>query len=201
MPTQTRPLRIVLVANEGCVERLQPLLHCTGDLNFLLCHAHGVHEMIPLCSVQEFDLILLDLARPGTPDREPLERVREAFSSVPVVVLVEQSSGSVREEMLRLGASNVLVSSTLTAEKLAATILCATNEDARRATDERALFEQSLDFLQQHRIPSQTVLTSSTLGLKPLSEALPPQIFGTYQKLQQPYRNRAVQTHHCRWRR
>ena len=58
---------------------------------------------------QPFDLVILDLMRPGVPGEELVGRLRAAGVSAPVIVTSARSAVTDRVGMLRLGASDYLV--------------------------------------------------------------------------------------------
>lgn len=170
----TRPLRIVLVGDEGGGVVIRHILDGIRTFHCLLCIARQVHEMLALASENEFDLILLDLSKHCSTDLGPLEQVCEAFSSIPIVVLVERDAQAVSERALRLGVREALVKSALTKRNFTRLISSIVEREHSLCEQEKVLHvEQALRFLQHHPVSSHVPLAPGGFGMKPLSEAMP----------------------------
>ncbi len=178
MSNHTRPLRIVLVGDEGDGDVVNDVLNNVFNgvkaFRYVLCHARRVGEMLSLSSENEFDVVLLDLSAAYSNDLVALERICEAFSRIPVIVLVADNAEAVRQRALRIGAVEALTKSQMDAGTLADTITAVIERKAEELKSRRELYlEQALTFLQQHSAISRSTLTPELFGMKPLCEAMP----------------------------
>lgn len=171
---RTRPLRIVLVGNGGDGAVIKQILGGIKALHCFLCITQHVHEMLTLASENEFDLILIDVSRNCSTDLGTLERMCEAFSTIPIAVLVECDAEAVCQKALRLGAREALLKSTLTKENFAH-ILCSIVERKNILVEKQKELhlEQALQFLQHNPVGLHSPLAPEAFGMKPLSEAMP----------------------------
>jgi CheY-like chemotaxis protein len=171
MQNHTRPTRIVLVGDEGNGDEFNALLHNAGAFHYELCHARDTTEI--RAHGNDFDLFLLDLSRWASNGLAMLERMREEFSTVPVIVIVWNGAAVVRQQALRLGARNALVKETLDSATFAEAIAALTGRAAEYAVEQERLLEQALNFLQQHPVGSDATLVVQPSGITPLCEAMP----------------------------
>jgi two-component system, NarL family, nitrate/nitrite response regulator NarL len=100
--------RVLLADDHDLVrESLRLLLIATGRAEVSL--ARDVDEALALiASADRFDLILLDYWMPGMNGTEGLSRVIEAAGDAPVAILSGNLSGTLAEEVLRIGARGVI---------------------------------------------------------------------------------------------
>jgi DNA-binding NarL/FixJ family response regulator len=178
MSNHTRPLRIVLVGDEGDGDVVNDVLNNVFNsvkvFHCVLCHARRVGEMLSLSSENEFDVIFLDLSAAYSNNLVDLERICEAFSRIPVIVLVERNAEAVRQRALRIGALEALTISQMDAGTLTDTITAVIKRKAEELKSQRELYlEQALTYLQQHSAISRSTLTPELFGMKPLCEAMP----------------------------
>jgi DNA-binding NarL/FixJ family response regulator len=180
MLNHTRPTRIVLVENGdnnlvgGDGDVLTALTQSAPQFSFVLCHVQSEREMFSLSPEKEFDVVLLDLSRSRATDLTAVERIREAFSKIPVITFVENDAEAIRERVLRMGVQEVLLKSKVNCGSLTRTIRNAlerTNDGGRKKHNEH--LEQALTFLQRDPAMSRSVLPAEPFGLKPLREAMP----------------------------
>jgi two-component system, NarL family, nitrate/nitrite response regulator NarL len=103
-----RKARVLLADDHDLVrESLRLLLIATGGTEVAL--ARDIDETLGLMgSVDRFDLILLDYWMPGMNGTEGLTRVIEAARDAPVAILSGNISGSLADEVLRIGARGVI---------------------------------------------------------------------------------------------
>ncbi len=64
---------------------------------------------LSLAKTAEYDLLLLDLALPGTPGMEILKQVRETMPTQPIIVLTAKGNESDRVDGLKKGADDYVV--------------------------------------------------------------------------------------------
>lgn len=173
MLNHTRLTRIALVGDCGDGAVINTL-SCFKAFHYYLCHAGHISDMLKLASENEFDVIFVDLDQSRNRDLITLERICEAFSRTPIVVLLENDAEAVRQQALSLGVHEALVKSTLSGTSLVDVIRRAIQQksDELRNQQEHHL-EQALRFLQHHSVISHTVLTPEAFGVKPLCQAIP----------------------------
>jgi DNA-binding NarL/FixJ family response regulator len=171
MQNHTRPTRIVLVGDEGNGDEFNTLLHTAGAFHYELCHARDETEIRSLGN--EFDLFLLDMSRWASNGLALLERVREEFASVPVIVIVWKGAEMVLQQALRLGAAKALVKEALDSTSFAHAVAALTGRASDHAMEQERLLEQALNFLQQHRVVADAAQVVQPPGLKPLCETMP----------------------------
>lgn len=88
-------------------ESLRLLLIATGSTEVAL--ARDIDETLGLLETADgFDLILLDYWMPGMNGTEGLSRVIDAARDAPVAILSGNISGSLADEVLRIGARGVI---------------------------------------------------------------------------------------------
>jgi DNA-binding response OmpR family regulator len=180
MQNHTRPTRFVLVGDEvnslagrdGDI--LKILSKSAGTFSYIVCHVQHVREMFSLSSENEFDVILHDVSNSRANGFAALEGLCEAFSSVPVIVIVERDEELTRRQALNLGALDVLQKSTLSGASLFEKIQTTINRKKTELGKQQQMnWESALNFLQHNAVITRTSLTPETLNVKPLCEAMP----------------------------
>lgn len=176
---QTELLKILLVEdNPGDVRLLQEAMAETELVEFELEHADRLSEALTRLEGETFDLILLDLMLPDSMGFETLTCIREADSTVPVIVLTVIADESLAVEAVQQGAQDYLVKGEISSRMLVWGIRYA----IERQRQVLAL-EQELRALARLARPPQATITAQSFGLKPLSESLP----ATFNELVEQY--------------
>jgi DNA-binding response OmpR family regulator len=177
MPTEL--LKILLVEdNPGDVRLLQEAMAETEMVEFELGHVDRLSEALTRLERETFDLILLDLMLPDSMGFETLTRIREADSTVPVIVLTVIADEAMAVEAVQHGAQDYLVKGEISSRMLVWGIRYA----IERQRQVLAL-EQELRALARLARPPQATITAQSFGLKPLSESLP----ATFNELVEQY--------------
>jgi DNA-binding response OmpR family regulator len=180
MKNHTRPTRIVLVEDGvdtfvgGDGDVVTVLTKSAQPFSFMLCHVRNANEIFSLSAENEVDIILFDVSRSRAKDFAMLEQVCEAFSIVPVIAIVASDERLTRAKVLLLGAVDVILKSASQETTMFARIYSAIErkrEELER--QQQRYWEKALAFLQQHVVVTRSTLTPETLGMKPLSEAMP----------------------------
>ncbi len=180
MQNHTRPTRIVLVGDEvndlveGKSAAIANMLKAAPPFHYALCLVQNVSQLLLLSADQEFDVMFLTAKRWGSDALASLEKLLEAFSTIPIIVLAGDGTGAARHQALCAGAYTVLEYETLDAASLARTIQSAigSNRDALQKEQQR-VFEQALRFLQHNSAITRSRLTPQTLEMTPLSQVMP----------------------------
>jgi DNA-binding response OmpR family regulator len=176
---QTELLKILLVEdNPSDVRLLQEAMAETETVEFELGHVDRLSEALARLKVETFDLILLDLMLPDSMGFETLTRIREADSTVPIIVLTIIADESLAVEAVQQGAQDYLVKEEISSRMLVWGIRYA----IERQRQVLAL-EQELRALARLARPPQATITAQSFGLKPLSESLP----ATFNELVEQY--------------
>ncbi|HEX9925533.1 MAG TPA: response regulator [Anaerolineae bacterium] len=176
---QTELLKILLVEdNPSDVRLLQEAMAETETVEFELGHVDRLSEALARLKVETFDLILLDLMLPDSMGFETLTRIREADSTVPLIVLTIIADESLAVEAVQQGAQDYLVKEEISSRMLVWGIRYA----IERQRQVLAL-EQELRALARLARPPQATITAQSFGLKPLSESLP----ATFNELVEQY--------------
>lgn len=171
MQNHTRPTRIVLVGDEGNGDEFNALLHTAGAFHFELHHAHDAEALHALGG--DFDVFLLDLSRWASNGLALLQRVRDEYSNVPIIVIVWKGAEVIRQQALRLGAAKALVKEMLDAAAFAEAIAAVTGRTADDELHQQRLLEHALNVLHNYPDTSDATLVVQPPGIKPLCEAMP----------------------------
>lgn len=76
---------------------------------FRVLEASNGNDGLQLATTAEYDLLLLDLALPGTPGMEILKAVRQSSPTQPVIILTAKGDESDRVDGLKTGADDYVV--------------------------------------------------------------------------------------------
>jgi CheY-like chemotaxis protein len=101
---------------------VQAMLAEGGRGQFHLTHAPLISEAWELLKNRSFDVVLLDLALPGSTGLETFDQVRLMVPAVPVVVLTGSSDESMATKAIQKGAQDYLVKGQLTGLLLSRTL-------------------------------------------------------------------------------
>jgi DNA-binding response OmpR family regulator len=180
MNNHTRPTRIVLVENEvnnfvgGDGDLARVLSKSANVFPYVLCHVQHVREMFSLSSCNEFDVLLLDVSLGESNSFAALERICEAFSAAPVILMVEKADETIRRQAFNLGALDVVERSSLNGELLVERIHSAINRKKEElGRQQQSYWENALTFIQHSASITSARLSPESLGMKPLREAMP----------------------------
>ena len=172
MAHASRPLRIVLVGSQTAGTFSTSTRNTTSQ--YFICHAHQASDVLALHPEYEFDIILYELAPTSGNDLAMLERVCEAFSSIPVIVVVERYTAVLAEPAFRLGAADVWERARFAGETFLEDVRQAIHlrKEEVEVRQERVL-EYAVQLLRQRRTITREALAPEILGVKPIKESMP----------------------------
>ena len=98
--------RILVVEDETDINRL--LCKILEKEGFETVSAYSGSEALLRLSVEQFDMMLLDLMIPGTTGEEVIGKLREEGNEIPVLVLTAKASLEDKVSVLNLGADDYL---------------------------------------------------------------------------------------------
>lgn len=102
-------LQILLIEDEhSFAKMLERKLSRGFDLPHGVTHSTQLDDAVQLLRSGDFDLIVLDLSLPDSSGLETFERVHEAASDVPIVILSGQEMTELAVQAVRCGAQDVL---------------------------------------------------------------------------------------------
>jgi DNA-binding NtrC family response regulator len=102
MSTPLPIARVLVVEDEPDVAEI--LRDALTDLGYAVSVAGGGAEALAVVAVHRPDVVLLDLAMPGMPGDEVLERLRERDPALPVIVVTGNPDVDRARATLALGA-------------------------------------------------------------------------------------------------
>jgi DNA-binding response OmpR family regulator len=176
---QTESFKILLVEdNPGDVRLIQEAMTETDMVEFELEHVDRLSEALARLEVETFDLILLDLMLPDSMGFETLTRIREADSTVPVIVLTVIADESLALEAVQQGAQDYLIKGEISSRMLVWGIRYAIERQSQLLA-----LERELHALERLARPPQATITAQAFGVRRLSESLP----ATFNELVEQY--------------
>ena len=99
---------VLLVDDEEQVlSSASKVLNSTGINNLLLCH--DSREVMPLLAETEVEAILLDISMPHLTGDVLLEKVREAFPQIPVIIVTASDDIEIAVRCMKIGAFDYMV--------------------------------------------------------------------------------------------
>lgn len=111
----------LLIADDHAILRsgLRQLFSIAGDIT-VTGEAEDGNQVLELARHKEFDLVLLDLAMPGTSGTDLIARLANRYPRLPILVLSMHNEAQIAERALRAGAAGYM-----TKDSDAATLLSA----------------------------------------------------------------------------
>lgn len=131
----SEPRSVLLVEDSPSDARLIRELVRDGSTRFEVVHVATLGAALEALASQRFEVVLLDLALPDTCGVETVERILEAASEIPVVVLTGNDDDGVALRAVHVGAQDYLVKGQFDHELLARTLRYAIE---RRRAEEHA---------------------------------------------------------------
>ncbi len=101
-----KPLKHIIIADDHAVVRtgLQLILDATSDMT--ICdEASNGNELLEKLSVNQYDLVLLDISMPGKDAMDVLKEIRTKWDHLPVVIFSMNPDEVYAIRMIRNGAS------------------------------------------------------------------------------------------------
>lgn len=116
----------LLIADDHAILRngLRQLFSIAGDIA-VAGEAEDGGQVLSLVREQEFDLILLDLAMPGTSGTDLIARLTDRYPRLPILVLSMHNEAQIAERALKAGAAGYI-----TKDSDASTLLAAVRKVA-----------------------------------------------------------------------
>ncbi|MDO8347124.1 MAG: response regulator [Rugosibacter sp.] len=99
-------MRLLLIEDDPVLA--DGLMHSLQNSNFIVTHEANGESADHLLTVQQYDLVILDMGLPDMDGSEVLHRLRQRGSKVPVLVLTARNSLSERVQGLDCGADDYL---------------------------------------------------------------------------------------------
>lgn len=99
-------MRLLLIEDDPVLAN--GLMHSLQNSNFIVTHEANGERADHLLTVQQYDLVILDMGLPDMDGSEVLHRLRQRGSKVPVLVLTARNSLSERVQGLDCGADDYL---------------------------------------------------------------------------------------------
>jgi signal transduction histidine kinase len=100
---------LIICPNEGDSVKLQMILGELKDPHARSVVTRNLPEGLLKLSKEQFDLVFYDLATKGPKGLDPLFQTPLSYQRPPVVVLMDEESKQTAEEVIRLGAQDVLL--------------------------------------------------------------------------------------------
>jgi DNA-binding NarL/FixJ family response regulator len=99
----------LLIADDHAILRsgLRQLFSIAGDIT-VVGEAEDGAQVLDLVRRQEFDMVLLDLAMPGTSGTDLIARLTERYPRLPILVLSMHNEPQIAERALRAGAAGYI---------------------------------------------------------------------------------------------
>ena len=103
-------IRVLIVEdNPADVALIEQLLHATRSTNFELIHSETIEASLARIGESKVDVVLLDLSLPDSTGIEACEKIRQAKTSIPVVILTGLDDEQVAIDAVQRGAQDYLV--------------------------------------------------------------------------------------------
>lgn len=99
-------MRLLLIEDDPVLAN--GLMHSLQNASFIVTHEASGERADHLLTVQQYDLVILDMGLPDMDGSEVLHRLRQRGSKVPVLVLTARNSLSERVQGLDCGADDYL---------------------------------------------------------------------------------------------
>jgi DNA-binding NarL/FixJ family response regulator len=131
----------VLVADDHLLlrEGLRQLFEYVDDIQIGAEAASG-DEVLMILANDSFDLLLLDVSMPGIHGEELIEKIRQTYLQLPILILSMHNESAIAKRMIQAGASGFITKGSSSTELLEAMRKVAANQRFISAEIAEAIF-------------------------------------------------------------
>jgi DNA-binding NarL/FixJ family response regulator len=136
-----RKVKRVLVADDHLLlrEGLRQLFEYVDDIQIGAEAASG-DEVLMILANDSFDLLLLDVSMPGIHGEELIEKIRQTYLQLPILILSMHNEPAIAKRMIQAGASGFITKGSSSTELLEAMRKVAANQRFISAEIAEAIF-------------------------------------------------------------